>query len=107
MWRSKPRCCWIHEGGGGNLVYSAPRTKGDGNAAVSASEASDPWFGLLAFRQGLPGLGYVEGQTICLESRADLIRFEVQDVQSWLDEAHAFVGNVEALMAGEIDRPTP
>jgi hypothetical protein len=38
---------------------------------------------------------------------ADLIHFEVQDVQSWLDEARAFVGDVEALISGEIDRPNP
>jgi uncharacterized protein len=37
----------------------------------------------------------------------DLIRFEVQDVQSWLDEARAFVGDVEALILEEIDGPHP
>ena len=36
---------------------------------------------------------------------ADLMRFEVQEVRPWLDEANAFVGDVEALILREIDRP--
>jgi uncharacterized protein len=38
---------------------------------------------------------------------ADLTRFEVQDIRPWLDEAHAFVGDVETLIAREIDRSNP
>jgi hypothetical protein len=38
---------------------------------------------------------------------ADLTHFEVQEVRPWLEEARAFVGDVEALIAREIDRPTP
>jgi uncharacterized protein len=36
---------------------------------------------------------------------ADLMRFEVQEVRPWFDEAHAFVGDVEALILREIDGP--
>jgi uncharacterized protein (UPF0332 family) len=36
---------------------------------------------------------------------ADLVRFAVQDVQPWIDEARAFVGDVEALILQEIERP--
>lgn len=36
---------------------------------------------------------------------ADLVRFAVQDVQPWLDEARAFVDDVEVLILQEIDRP--
>jgi uncharacterized protein (UPF0332 family) len=36
---------------------------------------------------------------------ADLMRFEVQDVRPWLDEACAFVGDVEGLILKEIDEP--
>jgi hypothetical protein len=35
----------------------------------AASEVADPWLGVLAFRQGLHDLSYVEGQTIRLEYR--------------------------------------
>lgn len=38
---------------------------------------------------------------------ADLARFEVQDVRPWLDEARAFVSDVEALVSSEINRPNP
>jgi uncharacterized protein (UPF0332 family) len=37
---------------------------------------------------------------------ADLTRFEAHHVRPWLDEALAFVGDVEALVARKIDRPT-
>jgi uncharacterized protein len=36
---------------------------------------------------------------------ADLTHFEVTEVQPWLDEACAFVGDVEALVSKEINRP--
>ena len=38
---------------------------------------------------------------------ADLTHFEVTEVQPWLDEARAFVGDVEALVSEEINRPNP
>jgi uncharacterized protein (UPF0332 family) len=38
---------------------------------------------------------------------ADLTRFEVQDVQPWFDEAHTFVGDIEALILREVGEPKP
>jgi uncharacterized protein (UPF0332 family) len=38
---------------------------------------------------------------------ADLTRFEAQDVRPWLDEARAFVGDVEGLILEEVDKPNP
>jgi uncharacterized protein (UPF0332 family) len=38
---------------------------------------------------------------------ADLTHFEVTEVQPWLDEARAFVVDVEALVLKEINRPHP
>jgi hypothetical protein len=37
---------------------------------------------------------------------ADLTRFEAHDVQPWLDEARAFVSDVEALVSREINGPS-
>ena len=36
---------------------------------------------------------------------ADLTRFEVQEVRPWLDEARAFVADVEALILREVGGP--
>lgn len=38
---------------------------------------------------------------------ADLVRFVVDDVQPWLGEARAFVGDVAALILQEIERSNP